>query len=160
GEEATFFPSDHRCPDRQYLERSEFQPGGLADSAPRPVPAPATGMPPDETDGSARQEIPLAARALPAVPLHAALTGRVSARGPVLLSVATGRRPGGHRYRRRPRPAGALCRPGPAPPALRAARPAARTAGGGPSRPDTAADRVCAGPVRHADRRLPRRPGP
>ena len=81
GEPPSFFPTGHRAPDRQYLERSKFQIGRNADSAVRPLPPP----PPRPAAGGhpGRPEITLPAGPLPDVSLQAALTGRTSARGPL-----------------------------------------------------------------------------
>lgn len=76
GEPPSFFPTGHRAPDRQYLERSKFQIGRNADSAVR-------SLPPTGPAGRPAGEIPLPAEPLPDISLHAALTGRTSARGPL-----------------------------------------------------------------------------
>lgn len=92
GEPPSFFPEGHCAADRQYLERSKFQIGRMADSAVRPITeapgsAPATGT-------AARSEPPLpevelVAGPRPDVTLHAALTGRSSARGPLTGPLTT-----------------------------------------------------------------------
>jgi thiopeptide-type bacteriocin biosynthesis protein len=76
GEPPSFFPPGHRAPDRQYLERSKFQVGRTTDSAVRSLPTPPVGG-----RRPARAEIDLPAGPCPGIPLHAALTGRTSARG-------------------------------------------------------------------------------
>ncbi|MFC1408221.1 thiopeptide-type bacteriocin biosynthesis protein [Streptacidiphilus sp. N1-12] len=81
GEPPSFFPTGHRAPDRQYLERSKFQIGRPEDSALRPLPPS-----PDSGSGDSSQapaEIDLPAEPLPEVSLRAALTARTSARGPL-----------------------------------------------------------------------------
>ncbi len=84
GEEPSFFPSGHLAPDRQYLERSKFQIGRMTDSAVRSLPT----SPPTSSLTVGNGRLALAETALPAEPLpemslHAALTGRTSARGPL-----------------------------------------------------------------------------
>ncbi|WP_051969186.1 thiopeptide-type bacteriocin biosynthesis protein [Kitasatospora azatica] len=87
GEVPSFFPTGHRAPDRQYLERSKFQAGRTQDSALRT-------LPPADLAGSDQPlpgDLALPAGPLPARSLHQAFTARVSARGPLLgpLSAAT-----------------------------------------------------------------------
>ena len=84
GEQPSFFPAGHLAPDRQYLERSKFQIGRMTDSAVRSLPTspPASSV----TVGNGRlalAETALPAEPLPEMSLHAALTGRTSARGPL-----------------------------------------------------------------------------
>ncbi|MFE0459263.1 thiopeptide-type bacteriocin biosynthesis protein [Kitasatospora sp. NPDC058965] len=85
GEPPSFFPTGHRAPDRQYLERSKFQAGRTQDSALRPLTA-------DEmrAEGPLPGDLALPAGPLPAVPLHQAFTSRVSARGPLLGPLSAG----------------------------------------------------------------------
>jgi thiopeptide-type bacteriocin biosynthesis protein len=78
GEPASFFPTGHRAPDRQYLERSKFQAGRTEDSALRLLTT-------DDLDaeGPRPGDVPLPGGPLPALSLHQAFTARVSARGPL-----------------------------------------------------------------------------
>jgi thiopeptide-type bacteriocin biosynthesis protein len=84
GEPPSFFPTGHRAPDRQYLERSKFQIGRNVDSAVRSLPTPPPSASLAVGNGRlALEETALPAGPLPEMSLHSALTGRTSARGPL-----------------------------------------------------------------------------